>query len=267
MDRLRALPSWATGIFGVAIVIALWWVCAVTLFAGVGPASVSAIPTPWAVVQQLFEDGFTYYWRHIQVTVTEAGFGFLWGNGLALVLAAVVLVFPRIEKVALQIAVITYCLPIVAIGPIARLLIGNPDSGEPAGTAVFLAALAVFFTTVVGSLLGLKAADKASLDVVSVYGGGKLMQLRKVRIIAAIPAVLTALKIAAPAALLGAIIAEYLGGVERGLGIAMLTAGSSAQVERVWGLAIVSGLIAGLGYALFGLISRFVTPWSSGRNA
>jgi ABC-type nitrate/sulfonate/bicarbonate transport system permease component len=267
MDRVRALPSWATGIFGVAIVIALWWVSAVTLFAGVGPASVSAIPTPLAVVQQLIADGPTYYLRHIQVTVAEAGLGFLWGNGLALVLAALVLVFPRIEKVALQIAVITYCLPIVAIGPIARLLIGNPDSGEPAGTAVFLAALAVFFTTVVGSLLGLKAADKASLDVVSVYGGGKLMQLRKVRIIAAIPAVLTALKIAAPAALLGAIIAEYLGGVERGLGIAMLTAGSSAQVERVWGLAIVSGLIAGLGYALFGLISRFVTPWSSGRNA
>ena len=267
MDRLRALPSWATGIFGVAVVIALWWLSAVTIFAGVGPAQVSAIPTPWAVVQQLVADGPTYYLRHIQVTVAEAGLGFLWGNGLALVLAALVLVFPRIEKVALQIAVITYCLPIVAIGPIARLLIGNPSSGEPAGTAVFLAALAVFFTTVVGSLLGLKAADKASLDVVSVYGGGKVMQLRKVRIIAAIPAVLTALKIAAPAALLGAIIAEYLGGVERGLGIAMLTAGSSAQVERVWGLALVSGLIAGLGYGLFGLISRFATPWSSGRNS
>ncbi|PRY65003.1 ABC-type nitrate/sulfonate/bicarbonate transport system permease component [Glaciihabitans tibetensis] len=267
MDRVRALPSWATGLFGVAVVIALWWLLAVTVFAGVGPANVSAIPTPWAVLQQLGEDGATYYFRHIQVTVTEAGLGFLWGNGLALALAAFVLVFPRIEKVALQIAVITYCLPIVAIGPIARLLIGNPDSGEPAGTAVFLAALAVFFTTVVGSLLGLKAADRASLDLVSVYGGGKLMQLRKVRIIAAIPAVLTALKIAAPAALLGAIIAEYLGGVERGLGIAMLTAGSSAQVERVWGLAIVAGVIAGLGYALFGLISRLVTPWSSGRNS
>ncbi len=93
------------------------------------------------------------------------------------------------------------------------------------------------------------------------------MQLRKVRIVAAIPAVLTALKISAPAALLGAIIAEYLGGVERGLGLAMLAAGSAAQVDRVWGLAIVSGLVAGLGYALFGLISRFATPWSSGRSA
>lgn len=267
MDRVRSLPGWATGVIGVAAVIALWWISAVTIFADVGPATVSAVPTPLAVLQQLGDDGFSYYFRHIQVTLVEAGLGFLWGNGLALVLAALVLLMPRIEKVALQIAVITYCVPIVAIGPVARLLIGNPDSGEPAGTAIFLAALAVFFTTVVGSLLGLKAADAASLDVVSVYGGGKLMQLRKVRIIAAIPAVLTALKVSAPAALLGAIIAEYLGGVERGLGIAMLTAGSAAEVSRVWGLAIVSGLIAGLGYALFGLISRFATPWSSGRNS
>ena len=52
--------------------------------------------------------------------------------------------------------------------------------------AGFLAALAVFFTTVVGALLGFKAADKASLDVVSVYGGGRFTQLRKVRLVAAV---------------------------------------------------------------------------------
>jgi ABC-type nitrate/sulfonate/bicarbonate transport system permease component len=267
MHRTRRLPSWATGLVGVAAVIALWWISAVTIFANVGPAKVGAIPTPFEVLRQLGIDGFGYYWGHISVTLSEAAMGFLWGNGLALLLAALVLLLPRIERVAVQIAVITYCVPIVAIGPIAKIVIGSPSPGDPAGTAIFLAALAVFFTTVIGSLLGLKAADPASLDVISVYGGGKLMQLRKVRIVAAIPAVLIALKISAPAALLGAIIAEYLGGVERGLGLAMLAAGSAAQVERVWGLALVSGLVAGLGYALFGLISRFATPWSSGRSA
>ncbi|MET0989875.1 MAG: ABC transporter permease, partial [Glaciihabitans sp.] len=114
MERVRSLPGWATGIIGVAVVIALWWLSAVTIFANVGPASVSAIPTPLAVLRQLGEDGFAYYFRHIQVTLVEAGLGFLWGNGLALALAALVLLMPRIEKVALQIAVITYCVPIVA---------------------------------------------------------------------------------------------------------------------------------------------------------
>jgi ABC-type nitrate/sulfonate/bicarbonate transport system permease component len=267
MNRTRRLPSWATALIGVTSVIALWWILAVTVFGSVASGRGSAIPTPLAVVQQLLSDGFEFYWRHAAVTLAEATQGFLWGNGLALLLAGLVLLLPRIEKVAVQIAVITYCIPIVAIGPIALIVIGPPAIGEPSGTAVFLAALSVFFTTVVGSLLGLKAADAASLDLVSVYGGGKFMQLRKVRVIAAIPAVLTALKIAAPAAFLGAIIGEYLGGgIERGLGLAMLVAGSSAQVERVWGIAILSGIIAGIGYALFGLISRFATPWSSGRS-
>ena len=264
--RTRSLPGWATGIIGVAVVILIWWILAITVFAHVGGGDTGAIPTPFGVVQQLIADGPSYYIRHISVTLAEAGTGFLWGNGLALILCVLVLLFPRIEKVAVQIAVISYCIPIVAIGPILYIVIGAPEAGASSGTAVFLAALSVFFTTVIGTLVGLKAADAASLDLISVYGGGKLMQLRKVRVIAAVPAVLNALKIAAPAALLGAIIGEYIGGVERGLGLAILVAGSAAQIDRVWGIAIVSGIIAGLGYALFGLISRFATPWTSGRS-
>jgi ABC-type nitrate/sulfonate/bicarbonate transport system permease component len=47
----------------------------------------------------------------------------------------------------------------------------------------------------------------------------------------------------------------------------MLAAGSAANVDRVWGLALVAGLLAGLGYGLFGLISRLATPWLTGRSS
>ncbi|KFF60993.1 ABC transporter permease [Cryobacterium sp. MLB-32] len=258
----RRLPRWGTGIIGFALVIGLWWLGAATVFRSVGSMPGGAIPTPGDVFVQLLTDGPAFYWPHVSVTVQEAAQGFLWGNSLALLLAGLVLVVPRIEKVALQIAVITYCIPIVAIGPIAYIVIGAPQSGDPSGTAVFLAAMSVFFTTVVGSLVGLKAADAASLDIVTAYGGGRFTQLRLVRVIAGLPSVLSALQVAAPAAFLGAILGEYLGGVERGLGIAMLVAGSSANVDRVWSLALVAGLMAGLGYAIFALIARVATPWA-----
>ncbi|MBC7441733.1 MAG: ABC transporter permease [Ramlibacter sp.] len=261
----RGLPGWATGLIGVAVVIGLWWLGAVTIFRNTGSVPGGAIPTPGAVLAGVATDGAEFYLAHVSITLQEAGLGFLWGNGLALLLAAVVLVLPRVEKVALQIAVITYCIPIVAIGPIAYIVIGAPRGGDPSGTAVFLAAMSVFFTTVVGSLVGLKAASAASLDLVSVYGGNRLMQLRKVRMMAGLPSVLNALQVAAPAALLGAILGEYLGGVDRGLGIALLAAGSAANVPRVWGLALIAGLLAGLGYALFALVSRVATPWMTGR--
>ena len=62
----------------------------------------------------------------------------------------------------MQIAVVSYCLPIVAVGGIAIVVLGGAKrAGDPSSTAIFLAALAVFFTTVVGALLGFKAADRA----------------------------------------------------------------------------------------------------------
>ncbi|WP_104164767.1 ABC transporter permease [Cryobacterium sp. N22] len=266
MPVTRGLPGWATGLLGIVGVVALWWISALTIFQNSGSVPGGAIPTPAEVLGQFAGDGIGFYLPHITMTLSEAFSGFLWGNGLALLLAGLVLVLPRIEKIALQIAVITYCVPIVAIGPIAYTVIG-PPRGDPSGTAIFLAAMSVFFTTVVGSLVGLKAADTASLDLITVYGGTRFTQLRKVRLLYGLPSVLNALQIAAPAALLGAILGEYLGGAERGLGLAMLAAGNAANVERVWSLALVAGLLAGVGYLLFALISRFATPWTTGRSS
>jgi|GEM_PF-3909192 len=82
--RSRKLPSWATGIIGVGTTIAIWWILAITAFANVGIGSDGAIPTPLEVVQQLFEDGWGFYFRNGSVTLAEAAIGFAWGNGLAL---------------------------------------------------------------------------------------------------------------------------------------------------------------------------------------
>ena len=165
------LPPWATGLIGGTALIAFWWISALTVFSNTGAGVNRAIPTPPEVIIGFADSGFEFYWRNFSVTLVEAAQGYLWGNGLALLLAALVLIVPRLEGAVMQLAIITYCVPIVAIGPLALIIIGAPSAGEPSGTAVFLAALSVFFTTVVGSLLGLKAADAASLDVVTVYGG------------------------------------------------------------------------------------------------
>jgi ABC-type nitrate/sulfonate/bicarbonate transport system permease component len=145
--------------------------------------------------------------------------------------------------------------------------VGAPKSGEPAEAAIALAALAVFFTTMVGALTGVKSADKATLDVVTVYGGNAWHRLIKVQLLSALPSTLAALRIAAPAAFLGAILGEYVGGPDLGFGPAMVNAQQSLEVARVWALALASGTIAGAGYAGIGLVSRMVTPWSKGLQA
>ncbi|WP_394552816.1 ABC transporter permease [Agromyces sp. MMS24-JH15] len=264
MRSLR-MPPWATGVIGGVVLIGGWWLAALTVFRSTGPGATRAIPTPPEVVQGWADSGLEFYWRNFSVTLVEAGQGYLWGTGIALLLAAFVLVAPRLEGVVMQLAIITYCIPIVAIGPLALIIIGAPAPGAPSGTAVFLAALSCFFTTVVGALLGLKAADRASLDVVSVYGGSRVTQLVKVRFVAALPSILTALQIAVPAAFLGAVLGEFFGKVELGVGPAMIAAQQSLNAPRVWGIALVSGAVALAGYGLVGLVAKAITPWAKGR--
>jgi ABC-type nitrate/sulfonate/bicarbonate transport system permease component len=249
--------------------IVVWWILADTVFAklGVSPTGKGgSIPDPLEVVTSMVHDGVAFYGPNVFVTLKEALGGYLWGNGLAILLAAAVVLIPALEGLVLQIAVISYCVPIVAIGPIISIVVGPPDSGSAAGAAVFLAAMLVFFTTVIGSLLGLKAADKTSLEIISVYGGGRWKQLVKVRLFSALPSLLNSLKIAAPAAFLGAIIGEYLGGVDVGIGPALVNAQQNLIVPRAWGLAIAIGIISGLGYAFIALITRFIIPWAPTTN-
>jgi ABC-type nitrate/sulfonate/bicarbonate transport system permease component len=234
---------------GVAGVIALWWLLAVTVLDKGG-----VVPTPWAVVQAIGTHR-DLCWTSVKATVTVATKGWLIGNGLAIGLAVMFFGVPVIERILLQIGVASYCLPIIAIGPVLTTVFAGDTP------RVSLAAIAVFFTTLISTLLGLRAADPASLDVIRASGGGALRQLRFVRLRAALPSTFTGLQIAAPAAILGAIIGEYLG-TDQGIGVAMVNAQQTLDVPRTWALAVVASAIAGLGYAVTALVARLLTPWA-----
>jgi ABC-type nitrate/sulfonate/bicarbonate transport system permease component len=185
----------------------------------------------------------------------EALVGYFWGNLLAIGLAFLFLLLPWLERPLMRLGIASYCLPIIAIGPIL-LITFNGQTPK-----IILAALSVFFTTLVGMLLGLRSANKTALDVVRAYGGGAYKQITKVRLRAALPSLFAALRIAAPAAILGAIIGEYLGG-DNGLGVAMIHSEQAFEIERTWGLALVATLLAGLTYGITALVGRALTPWA-----
>jgi ABC-type nitrate/sulfonate/bicarbonate transport system permease component len=237
---------------GVLGILLLWQLLAITITA-------HAIPAPAGTIRQLFDDGWAYYGPNVQSTGWEALRGFFWGNLMAITLAVVVILAPPLERIVTQIGVVSYCLPVVAVGPILTVLL-NGDA-----PMVAMAALLVFFTTLIGVLAGLRAADRTSLELVLAYGGGRWMQLRKVRLIAALPSTLAALKIAAPSAVLGAIIGEYLGRVGNGLGLAMVVAQQQLQTERTWGVALAAGALAATGYGVVALAARFAIPWERAR--
>ena len=65
--------------------------------------------------------------------------------------------------------------------------------------------------------------------------------------------------------ILGAVLGEFFGKIEVGVGLAMILAQQASNGPQVWALALLSGGVALLGFALVGWIAKAIAPWSKGR--
>lgn len=216
----------------------------------------------WEVTARVFSDGvlvvgpagiLAYVLEHtgllIRATLTttvNAALGFFWGNIAAVIMAAIVMTIPRSERVISALALIVFCLPLVATGPILRVISGTGDAPQ-----IALAGLAVYYTTYLALIVGLRAMPQSWSDLMAIYGRGALLTLFIVRSRASLPYFFAGLQIAAPAAFLGAMIGEFTG-AERGLGVLTLRAMRSLDVDATWSLAIISAGVAMLAYTLVG---------------
>ena len=196
-----------------------------------------------------------FFGANSRATLLEAALGYLWGNALAVAVGIATVQLRRGGPVLLRTAIAIHSLPIIAIGPILQVIFqGN-------GAKVALAAIVVFFPTLIALIVGLEAADESALQVIRSLGGSRWMELVLVRIPGALPNLFAGLRIAVPGAILGAIVGEFFGG-DRGLGVAMVVAMSSLASDRLWGLVVVTSALSLVGYALVGWIGRRLTPWA-----
>ncbi|HEY4007670.1 MAG TPA: ABC transporter permease subunit [Pseudonocardia sp.] len=233
---------WFPAVLGVLVLLGCW-----SLAALLGGTSRHVIPQPFAVLRTMVADGF--YSDNLLTTGWEALRGFVIGNVLALLLAGLCLLLPGAQRTLTRLAAASYCAPAVAIGPVLAVIL-DPDQAK-----VIISALSVLFTTMLGAVLGLSSAPNSALELVHVTGGSPLFALLRIRLRAAVPAVLAAIGLSVPAALLGAIVGEYLGG-DRGLGVALVQAQLALQVPRTWALALLTTGVAGLAYLVISLLGR-----------
>jgi len=188
------------------------------------------------------------YTRALLVTLREAALGFVYGNGVAILLALLVALFPVSERLVQNLALVVFCLPIVATGPVLRVMFGTSDAPQ-----ITLAALAVYYTTFVPLVVGLRAVPAAWGDLVASYGRGRLAMLRYVRLRAAVPYLVAGLQVAAPAAVLGAMVGEFTG-AERGMGVLVIQGIRSLDVVAIW---TVASLATAASIAVYFLVVAF----------
>lgn len=207
-----------------------------------------ALPAPTAIAAAWWERREDYP-PHLLATTGVALAGFALGNVAAIVLALTGHLVPAVERLLRPTLVVLFCLPVVVAAPLLDIAF---DGSWP---AISLAVLLVFFPTLVASQVGLHSAPGAAIDVVRSAGGGTVRALLLVRLRGALPEMLSGLQIAAPAAVLGAVLGEFLGG-RWGLGVYLVGTMSQGDSAALWAVGLTATALSAALYGLVGLARR-----------
>lgn len=173
-------------------------------------------------------------WSNLQVTLFEAGIGFVIANVLA-VLGAAVFVYSRFaERSIFPVAVLIQTTPIVVWAPILEIIL-PPGSGPQ----IIIAVLISFFPALVNMTRGFRSVDPLAFELFHVLNASRWQVFAKLRWPAAIPALFSSLRITSTLSLIGAIVGEYVAGGGQGVGYELITAKESIDTAQVMAITLV----------------------------
>lgn len=219
-----------------------------------GPIKV--VPWPSAIVGAIIDKPWIYL-DAARPTVTAAMLGLALGTAFAWSMATLFARSRAAEEALYNLIVILHGLPFLAIIPLLVIWMGNGLAPK-----VTIAALATFFPVLVNATKGLKAADAAGLDLFRLLNSSWTQELFKLRVPTCLPYAFAGLKIAAPGAILGATIAEWIGS-RFGLGAMILNAMFNFDVVTLWAMMLVCTIVALASFGFFVLLERLtVGRWS-----
>lgn len=197
--------------------------------------------TPAAAIRPLLDPADrAIYARAAGATFGAAAQGLAYGGGLAILAALVADQVPVLRSAVDRLAALANSAPWVAVGPVV-LLVAGADAGP-----VAIAAIAVFFYVFVATARGLSASSRSSHEWFTSLGAGRIRRLVSLQLPRSLPLLAEGLKLAAPAALAGAVYGEWYG-AQRGLGVLLVSGMRSARPEPIWAAALlcaVGGLLA-----------------------
>jgi NitT/TauT family transport system permease protein len=153
-----------------------------------------------------------------------------------------------LERAFVPYVVASQTIPIVALAPMIVFAFG-PNVTSVAIIATYL----TFFPVTIAMIRGLRSPDPRALELMRSYAASRWDVYWKVRLPASLPYLFTALKIAATASIVGAIIGEGPGGIPDGLGRAIINFNQYyiTGPEKLWAAILISAL---LGIVFFALI-------------
>jgi NitT/TauT family transport system permease protein len=240
----------AIALFGVLIAV---WQLAVTLF----DIREYLLPGPGVVWRAMTGDEIPWA-RHAWVTAAEIVGAFVLAGVSGVLLGLAIAWSSAISRALTPFLVFVNTLPKVAIAPLFLLWMGYGILPN-----MLIGALIGFFPVVINTAVGLTQIDDDLIDLGRVFNAPKWKVFLKIRIPNAYPYILSALKVTATSAVVGAVVGEFVAS-QRGLGYVIITTQSSMNTPAAFASLV---WISVLGLALYGLVaglSRVLVPWAEG---
>ncbi len=212
------------------------------------------LPSPIDVGKALVSD-FPLLMHHAGVTLLEAFLGLVAGVLLGFCCAALMDTFPLVKSALYPILVLTQTIPPVAIAPLLILWFSYGIVPK-----VILVVLVSFFPMAVGLLEGFQSVDPDMLKLLKSMGADRLQIFWNVKFPSAMGNFFSGLKIAVSYSIVGAVIAEWLGGFT-GLGVYMTRVKKSLSYDKMFAVILLVSFISLLLMEAVKYIQYKSMPW------
>ena len=214
------------------------------------------IPRP-TDIWRAFIDDFDLVWKASVVTGMNAFVGLVLGSIVGFVVAVLTNRFAFVSDLVNPLAITVAAIPAVVIVGVLNNMY-SLDSQIPRRIMV---TISVFFVVFVQVTKGLRQNDATQMELMRSYAASPFDTLKKVRLPNTMPFFFTGVRTAAPLALIIALVSEYFGGTQDGLGSKI--SGTLNGSNKALGFAYVLGgaLVGLLFFAGSNLLEYLVVPW------
>ena len=238
----------------VGIMALVGWELTVTL----GRIAPYILPAPSAIWAELVAQRANV-WAAAVASGENALIGLIAGSAIGVVVAMVASRVRLLSEISVPFAAVLNALPIIALAPILNNMFESTSSVPRR----IVTAIIVFFPVFINTLRGLREVDPVHRELMASYAAGTWTFARKVRLPGALGFVFTGLRQASSLAVIAAVVAEYFGGLQDGLGARITSAAAFTAYPRAWAF-VVGACVLGLVFYLTTLIvERLAMPWKS----
>lgn len=220
------------------------------------------LPSPSFIASNIVSAG-GILWSSALYTGTTALVGLLLGTVLGLALALLAQRLVILNKLMTPLAAGLAAVPIICLTPILNNMF-DLTSRTP---RVLVTMIIVFFPIYANVTRGLLQVQPVQLELMRSLSARPRAVLAKLRMPNAIPFFFTAMKVASPLAVIAALVAEYFGGPQEGLGSRIASSAANTAYGRAWAY-VVASIALGLVFYLVVLgLERAAAPWTGRSRA